>query len=138
MGGFGMTKHNIYIDKYDWLVRVYLNAEKNDSREILECMKDCGCNRAEIMRARRNLNGSINNGICFSNYKERMSVLVIGKTDSAREFLDSLVHETMHLSIHIASEDDIDLRSEEVCYIGGDIARELYLYCKQYLCCRCH
>lgn len=133
-----MTKHNIYIDKLDWLIRVFIGVNEIDTNEVVDTLYSFGCSDEEASVARINLRGNKNNGICYNNREERISVLVIGKTNSAREFLDSLVHETMHLAINIATEDGINLRSEDVCYIGGDVARELYPYCKEYLCCHCH
>lgn len=134
-----MTRHNLYIPTYDWLVRVYLNACHDDVEEIIDTLERLGATDRELCKARRNMRKDTrNNGICYPNKADRMSVMVIGSTTSAKEFLDSLVHEIMHLAVHIATTDGIDLHSEEVCYIAGDAARSLYDTCKEYLCCKCH
>lgn len=134
-----MKRDNIYISKYDWLCRIYLNADRSNANEILSNLREFGCNDDDISQAYDNLmSNDSNNGITYSNTSDRLSVIVIGKTTSARQFLNSLVHEIMHLSIRIASSEGLDLQGEELCYIAGDLAMVLYPLCKDYLCCKCH
>ena len=39
---------------------------------------------------------------------------------------NSIQHETMHLAIFISRAEGIELESEEVCYIGGEIAQKMH------------
>lgn len=134
-----MKTFNTYIPKHDWMVRVYIGFEPEQTQEVMELLRDIGCSREKRRRAYRNLHsGQLNNGMTVASYRERTAVVVIGRTSSPAEFLDSLVHEVMHLAMYIAIGDGIDLDSEETCYIGGDVARAMYPYCKPYLCCKCH
>lgn len=134
-----MRKANLFIGKHDWLVRVYIGTSREDVPEIISMLQSIGCSRNDVKRAKSNItNGELDCGLTYSNGRMRMSVMVISNTSSAKEFLDSLVHEIMHLSIHIANAEYIELTSEEVCYIGGDVARSLYPICKDLLCCECN
>ena len=66
--------------------------------------------------------GDFNAGFCFSNPWLRRTVLAVGKTDSGPEFLNTTVHEIVHLAQHIAQQDGIDPLSEKFAYLCGDIS----------------
>lgn len=139
MGRLAMKSINLYIPKYDWVVRVYIGMCPEYAEEVIDLLYSLGCSRKNVRKAKKSLRSRIlDTGLTFSDRDNKTSVMVINKTSSAKEFLDSLVHETMHLSVHIAEYFGIDLTSEELCYIGGDVARSLYPYCKEYLCCKCN
>lgn len=129
---------NIYIEKYDWLLRLYIGFDKSQTMEVVDLLRSIGCIRNEVRRAYRTLHsGRLNNGMTFAAFRSRTAVMVIGRTSSPAEFLDSLVHEVMHLAHYISTYEGIQLTSEETCYMGGDIARSIYPYCKELLCCGC-
>lgn len=69
--------------------------------------------------------GNLNEGFCYSNPMLRRSVVGIGETDSGPEFLDTTIHEIVHVAQHMAEKDGIDPFSEELAYIAGDISREI-------------
>ena len=46
--------------------------------------------------------------------------------ENAAQYMNSIVHELMHLAIFISRSEGIPLDSEEVCYIGGEIAEKMY------------
>ena len=79
----------------------------------------------------------LNHGITFSNTQLRTSIIVIGKTSNASQFVNSFVHEISHLTNHIARTYHLDLNSEEVCYISGDIAQEMFKHCHSLMCDCC-
>ena len=66
-----------------------------------------------------------NEGFCYSAPSIRRSVVAIGRTSSGPEFLNTTIHEIMHLSQHIAAEDGIEPLSEEIAYLIGDITRDV-------------
>lgn len=133
-----MRSFNIYIGKYDWIVRVYVGKRCGDASEILHCLKSIGCNGKNIRDARKSLEGCVKNtGLTYSNVKDGISVLVVGVAESSSEFFDSLVHEIMHLSLHVCSSFGMDPYGEDVCYVGGDLARSIYPFVKDYLCDCC-
>lgn len=77
-------------------------------------------------------------GFTYSDPSLRRSVVAIGKTSTGPEFLNTTVHEIVHLALHIAQEDGIDPYSEELAYLIGDITREVSdLVCEQ-SCPHCH
>lgn len=68
--------------------------------------------------------GKINTGLTYVS--DGKAVCVIGKASNASQYADSIQHEIMHLAVFIARDEGIPLDSEEVCYIGGEIARKAW------------
>lgn len=69
--------------------------------------------------------GRRNEGFCFSNPSLRRSVIGVGVTDTGPEFLDTTVHEIVHVAQHISENDGIDPLSEDFAYLAGDISHEI-------------
>ena len=80
---------------------------------------------------------SLDTGLCFSNPTVRESVLVIAKTSSAAEFFNSYEHEYQHLKGHIATALGFDPNGEEVAYMSGELAREVFPKIRHLLCDCC-
>ena len=133
-----MIRADIYIAKYDWVVHCYFAVTCYWKKEILNTLFLMGCSYKQIDAADEILEcGCINSGLTFSNMNERESIIVTKIAESPAEFLDSLVHELEHLTVHIAMEEGISFKGEEICYLIGDLARSLYPYCKRLLCKHC-
>ena len=66
--------------------------------------------------------GDFDTGFTFSNPWLRRTVLAVGKTSSGSEFLNTTVHEIVHMAQHIAGQDGIDPLSEKFAYLCGDIS----------------
>lgn len=128
---------DLYLKKQDWQVRVYILPDNTDA--VLQDLADMGCRGKNMQRAQASLHSRIRNtGLTYTNARNRQSLIVLGRTTSPQEFLDSVVHETTHLAVHIARTDKINPDSEALCYIAGDAAREMYPYIRESLCCACH
>jgi hypothetical protein len=63
--------------------------------------------------------------------------MVIALTSSAAEFFNSLMHELSHLTAYIAKDNGISFTGEEVAYLEGDLAREIFPKTKPLLCDCC-
>lgn len=134
-----MKKFNLYIEDYDWLIRVYVGKTCLDTDEIVDALYSIGCRGKQLSQAMSSLSQcKYNTGLTYSYYQEGLSVMVIGVTDTPAQFLNSLTHEIMHQSVHICSMLDLDLTGEEPCYLAGEIARKMYSQVKDFLCCGCH
>ena len=66
----------------------------------------------------------VNTGLTYVNNGK--AVCIIGYSSSAAEYANSIQHEIMHLAIFISRAEGIELDSEEVCYIGGEIAQKMH------------
>lgn len=131
-----MIRQEIYLDKVGWTVVAYIAVTHFEVDEIMQTLERAGCRGRNLESAYRNLSsGSLNTGLCFSG--DGVSVLVISVTSSKPQFLNSLVHESHHLATQIGSSLGYDLMGEDVCYLAGKIAEEMYPAVGRYLCeCR--
>lgn len=82
--------------------------------------------------------GRLNEGFCYSNPRERKTVISIGRTSSGPEFLDTVVHEITHVTQDIASTDGIDPFGEEFAYLAGDISHSISDVVCEMSCPKCH
>ena len=134
-----MIIHTIYIDKYDWRLRLFVSITKYDSDVILKDVADIGASDKLIKHIEESLNkDNVNTGFTYSNKLARSSVMVIGRSSSAKEEFNSVSHELRHLVDDIATTDNMHMGGEEVAYLTGDIAGMIFGYISTLLCCNCH
>lgn len=107
----------------DSIVRLLAEAEASD--KIIETV------RKNILRERDN------EGFCFSNPSLRKSVAGIGYTSSGEEFLNSSIHEIIHLVQDIAKTDGLDPYGESAAYFGGDISSKISDIVCRFSCDKC-
>ena len=120
-----MIKQKIHLDNYDWDITMYYAIHGYYVDEIIDSLVDIGIRGDRLEKARVLLEeGKVNTGLTY--VKNGKAVCVIGKASSASEYANSIQHETMHLAIFIAIAEGIPLDSEEVCYIGGEIAKKMH------------
>ena len=67
--------------------------------------------------------GRLNEGFCYSNQIERKTVVGVGKTTTGAEFLDTTIHEIVHITQDVSRKDGIDPWGEDFAYLAGDISR---------------
>ena len=120
-----MLKQSFYLDNYDWHIIVYYSIHTYHVDEIMQHLHRIGIKGEDADKAYKNLSsGEVNKGITF--VKNGEAVAVIGRASSAAQYADSIQHEIQHLAIFIADAEGIPLKDEEVCYIGGEIARKMW------------
>lgn len=133
-----MIKHKFIVNRRYWKVYVYYNVSKRNINEILDKLENLNFPDSYVTSAYTMLNNNkLNSGRTFSNIRNKVSVVIIGKTSNATEFVNSFVHEIAHLSNHIARAYNLNLDNEEVCYLSGDIAQEMFKYCHRLMCDCC-
>lgn len=130
-----MIRQYFRIEDYDWSVYVFYNAGKLDADEILALLKSIGVSSYDYTEAWDNLtSGNLDTGLCYSNFKQRASVLVISPTSTPCQFMNSLIHEVRHLERHIEYVLNIDPFSEEAAYLAGTIAEKMFPKAKLFMC----
>lgn len=82
-------------------------------------------------------NNRVNTGFTYSNKLARTSVMVVGRSSSAKEEFNSVIHELRHLVDDIATTDDLQMGGEEVAYLSGDMAGIIYEHIAPLLCSHC-
>ena len=129
MGGYAlvMKKAKIDLREYDWTVYLFFNSRPSDSDEILAYLRRIGCKGYNLSRAIKSLeNGRKNEGLTYSNYSRRESVIVIGDASSLDELMNSSAHEIDHLAKHIVEASGVDVFSEQASYLVGDLTQKIY------------
>jgi hypothetical protein len=135
-----MIRRDLYIKKYDWQVHIFYRVTCYYTEEIIGLLKSIDCPKDKAREAYNNLvSCKLDTGVTYSNYKLRKSVMVISKTSSPEEFLNSLKHECRHLEDHIATAFKMPIGGEEVAYLAGYLGRMLYEDVQLFICdCRKH
>lgn len=130
-----MIRQRFKLRKYGWWVYAYYAVSPYDAAEVYDALVDIGCDKFDLDDAWENLTSKeINRGLTYSNFRGRESVIVISKASSAEQFAKSWRHEMGHLATHIASAFKLNLKGEEVQYIGDDIVGETWVIAKEMLC----
>lgn len=132
-----MLKQYFTIPKYNWEVYVYYYVTCYYLNEILFKLRTLGCSEKLLEDAYINMAScKLNTGITYSN-NNNTSLIVISKTSTPSQFMNSLFHEQYHLVSHIIEKFNIDYSSEEAAYLAGFIAYTMFPKSKTFLC-NCH
>jgi hypothetical protein len=109
-----------------WEVTILYECTCNDIDYIIETLKDIYCPRKYIKEALNNLETcNLNIGLTYSNIALKSSVIVINKTSSFSQLINTISHEYFHLIMHIAKALDIE-DEEELAYLNGDLNMHSY------------
>ena len=104
--------------------------------EILEELEMIGCTYADEIEEDLTQH-PYNNGLTYSNMRRRVSVVVIGLTETPDEFQNTYDHEKGHLAMHIAEEDRMDVFGEEFQYLAGEIGKQTFPIARRFMCEHC-
>ena len=134
-----MIRQKITLPDYDnWTIYAYYATTRYAVDEIMERLWEIGMDANNARQAFENLSmGNLNTGLCYSNYSMRKSVLVIALTSSPAEFINSWLHELEHLESHIGKVFNLDPTGEDIAYLSGELAMEMYPRIKHLLCDCC-
>ena len=136
-----MITQEFIVDKVYWKVYVYYDVTSKDIIKIITKLQELKLPKSYITSAYTTLiSNKLNQGLTETNSKLKKSIVVFTKTTNASQFVNSFVHELGHLSHHIARTYNLDLNGEEVQYIAGDIAQQMFKRCHTLMCdyCREH
>lgn len=121
-----MITQHCCIPSLRWCVDIYYDATPKCANEILDALWDLGCEERYLYKAERLLkSGVANEGLTYSNPYERRSLVVIGHTDDAFQFINSISHEKQHIEQAICKADRLDPYGEDIAYISGYISQAL-------------
>lgn len=122
-----MIHYEVYFDKYRWSVEVFIILSRPDIAEIMSAVKRAGGSREVIESAHANLMEDFNSGFTYSSPKYRKSIMVVNRSSSMEQFINTYNHEKNHVEMHICEELGIDPYSEEAAYLSGNMAQQLFL-----------
>lgn len=113
---------------YNWKVIILYECSCEDIDFIIETLKDINCPNKYIKEAFNNLKScNLNTGLTYSNTKQKSSVIVISKTSSFSQLINTIAHEYYHLICHIQKTLKID-NEEQLAYLNGDLNMRSYQF----------
>ena len=119
-----MIKDNFIVK--NWEVTILYECTCEDINYIIETLKDIYCPNKFIKEALNNLETcNLNIGLTYSNITLKSSVIVINKTSSFSQLINTISHEYFHLITHIAKALEIE-DEEELAYLNGDLNMRSY------------
>ena len=128
-------RYNIDVKGENWQITIFFPLTCYHVKKIMQELSLIDCNKTDMRKAWRNLtSGKMNNGLTFSNYELRKSVIVFAMSESKEEYFNLVLHELHHLAVQIGVANNMDLEGEGVCYINGDVGMMMfplvrYLFC---------
>lgn len=122
-----MIHYEVYFDKYRWSVEVFIILSRPDIAEIMSAVKRAGGSKDVIESAHANLMEDFDSGFTYSSPKYRKSIMVVNRSSSMEQFINTYNHEKNHVEMHICEELSIDPYSEEAAYLSGNMAQQLFL-----------
>ena len=100
------------IDKfiiYNWEVTVLYECTCDDIDFIIDTLQDINCPNKYIKEALHNLQTcNLNIGLTYSNTQLQSSVIVVNKTSSFSQLINTIAHEYYHLICNLYLQDQID------------------------------
>ena len=121
-----MIKDVFYIKS--WKVTILYECTCDDIDYIIETLKQVNCPKIYIKEALVNLETcSLNTGLTYSNIKLKSSIIVINKTSSFAQLINTVSHEFYHLICHISKALKIK-DQEELAYLNGKLNMQSYIF----------
>ena len=112
--------------EYDWKITVLYETTCNNIDYIIETLSDIQCPKYYINRALDNLEEcKLNSGLTYSNSKLKSSVIIITKTSSFAQLINTISHEYFHLICHISQILNIK-DEEELANLNGNLNMRSY------------
>jgi hypothetical protein len=122
------------IDKfsiYNWEVTILYECTCDDIDYIIRILRDINCPNKYIKEALNNLQTcNLNIGLTYSNTNLQSSVIVVNKTSSFAQLINTIAHEYFHLICHISKILEIE-DEEELAYLNGNLNMRSYNFVKK-------
>lgn len=114
------------VDKYDWDVFIIIDITCNDSDYVSAKLEDLGCPYVLNKDAYNLFNKCVPNiGLTYSNQLKRRTIIIIGRTFTVEEFINTTSHEVYHFIQQLKKSNYID-NEEYLAYLTGDLNKEIF------------
>ena len=122
-----MIHYEVHFDKYRWSVEVFIILSQPNIEDIMSAVEHAGGSQKVLKQAYANLMEDYNSGFTYTSSKYRKSIMVVNRSSSMEEFINTYNHEKNHVEMHMCEELGIDPYSEEAAYLSGNMAQQLFL-----------
>lgn len=117
------TKYN----KYKWEIEVFIVVDNVDVKTIQKSLEEIECPLGAMHKSFKLLTSGENSGFTYTNPKYHKSILVVNRSSSVDEYINTYSHEKNHVEMHICEKCGIDPYSEEAAYLSGELAQLLII-----------
>ena len=115
----------------NWNIKILYECTCDDIDYIIETLKEIKCPNKFIKEALNNLETcNLNIGLTYSNIALESSVIVINKTSSFSQLINTVSHEYYHLICHISRALDIE-DEEKLAYLNGNLNMRSYNFVRK-------
>lgn len=118
-----MLKQHFYIDEYSWEIYAFYCVEPIHRIELYSFLDTLGY--LSIVGDISTVAGLLNGGYCYTNYRDKRSIIVVNIAENLEQFCNTIVHELNHVGSHIEEYYRIDSHGEEACYLIGYLAQKV-------------
>ena len=116
----------------NWNVIILYECSCDDIEYIIETLMDINCPTKYINRALNNLETcNLNIGLTYSNTNLKSSVIIVNKTSSFSQLINTIAHEYFHLICHISKTLGIK-DEEELAYLNGNLNMYSYNFIEKF------
>ena len=118
-----MIQQNINIREIGWNLRIFYCPKTSSQRAtVLKCIYNAGCTGINFRRAMNLIgSGAVNTGLTYSNKSERKTIIVVGISSDAAEFVNTMTHEVNHFIKHVMEALHITPGTEDEAYFTGEL-----------------
>ena len=109
----------------DWTVDFLFAHRRNDPDGVLAVLRSYGAPAGLVGQAEDLMAAGPNCGFTFSNSDRRLCLTWIGPQTEGSEWVNTTVHEIVHVAIAISSDAGIDPYTETFAYLVGDITEQV-------------
>lgn len=114
-----MIIQRLILREYNWAITILYQCDCRDTKEILYHLQSIECPQALQDDAYNNLiTCNSNTGLTYSNYRLGRTIMVINKTDSPKELLNTITHECYHFICQLDKAKSIK-NEEELATLTG-------------------
>ena len=114
------------VSVYNWRINILYKTICDDCDFIIKTLMDIKCPVKYINKALDNLQEcKLNSGLTYSNTRLKSSVIIINKTSSFSQLINTIAHEYFHLICHIS--DVLEIKDEEkLANLNGNLNMRSY------------
>lgn len=110
----------------DWKLIILYDCTRKDINTVIQNLERIDCPQVLIDKAIDNLGtSSLNAGLSYSNLDLKSSVIVVSRTSSVGEFINTISHEYYHLMCHLRSAYPY-AEEEEFATLTGNLNMQSY------------
>lgn len=121
-----------------WTCDFFFALGRNDAEAVMACLFDYGAPDEIAIRAFEIMETGLDDcGFTFSNSDRRRTLSWIGPQSEGKQWINTAVHEIIHVAMAVAQAEDIDPFSEEFAYLCGDVTQEIADILCELACDRC-